>query len=191
MKRSIAKFLFYIHGWKLVGPPIPNEVYRCMFIFAPHTSNWDFYYGVVAMMSWGIPVKIVIKNFWTKFPFSLVVGPLGGIGIDRSKKRNKENSQTNDLAPVFDKYEKIAFIITPEGSRSLKKEWKTGFYQIAKLANVPMVTLKGNYKARTVEFGPVYYPSQDLEEVMRSMMAYYNDSVAKYPSKFSLDQRYI
>ena len=190
MKTKIARFLFKFHGWSLVGKPIPPEASRCMFIYAPHTSNWDFYYGMLCMMGWGIPVKVAIKDFWTKFPFSLIIKPLGGVGINRSK-RQKGTSQIYDLVPIFEQNERIAFIITPEGSRGPRTQWKAGFYQIARLAKVPMVTLKGNFADKTVEFGPVFYPDQELDTIMRSMMEFFKDGVGKYPEMFKIDERYI
>ena len=178
-----------MHGWKLVGKPVPPETFRCVFVYAPHTSNWDFYYGVICMLAWGVPIKVAIKKFWTKFPFGLIVKPIGGVAIDR--KRGAGRNQVELLAKIFDDYEKIALVITPEGSRSLRKEWKTGFYHIAQKAKVPIVTLSGDFKTRTVQFGPVFKGRQSLEEVMRQTMAFYKkEGGPKYPEKFSVDVRY-
>ena len=193
MKQAIAKFLFKLFGWKIVGETIPEQVHRCVFVYAPHTSNWDYFYGVICMMSIGVPVKIAIKNYWTRFPYSLVVKPLGGVGIDRSGgPRGGRKSQVEKMAAIFDRYEKIAFIITPEASRSRRTKWKTGFYHIAKMADVPIVTFCGNFATREVEFGPVYYPGKDeLPDVMKSMMAFYKKGVGQKPEEFALDDRYV
>lgn len=190
IKKHIAKFIFSFYKWKLRGKPIPKEAMRCVFVFAPHTSNWDFYYGVMCMISWGIPIKVAIKNDWMKFPFGWFIKSFGGVGIDRSKKLNK-TEQIENLAGVFSQYDDIAFIITPEGSRSLREEWKLGFYYIAKEANVPIVTLSGSYKTQTVEFGPILDASEPLEVVMKKMMNFYKDGEAKFPENFSIDKRFI
>lgn len=190
LKQKIARILFRWHGWKLVGRPIPPETHRCVFVFAPHTSNWDFYFGTLCMMSWGIPIKVAIKKFWTRFPFSLVIKPMGGVGVDRSAKRHDKDSQVRNMAAVFQHYEKIAFVITPEGSRDRREQWKTGFYHIAQTAQVPIVTLSGNFAHRTVEFGPVFLPGTDLDIVMTEIMRFYKGAVALYPEKFALDERW-
>ena len=169
MKQTIARWLLRAAGWSLEGAPPAHA--RYVLIAAPHTSNWDFYFGVMCMISMGVPIKVAIKNFWTKFPFSLIIGPIGGVGIRRI--RNKDGSgynQVDMLAELFERYEKIALIITPEGSRSLRKEWKTGFYHIAQKANVPIVTLGGDYEKKVVYFGPVFTGQESLDEVMRAMM---------------------
>ena len=191
LKHRICKYLFKWHGWSLKGD-IPPEVFRCIFVFAPHTSNWDFYFGMMCMFGWGIPCKVAIKQFWTQFPFSLVIKPLGGVGINRSKKKDGgKRSQVEMLAEIFDRYEQIALIITPEGSRSKRTQWKSGFYHIAQAAKVPIVTLTGNFSTRTVEFGPVYKNGESLETVMRGMMKFFVRGGAKYPENFALDERYI
>ena len=192
LKAKFAKWLFHTHGWKLVGKPIPEEAQRCVFVFAPHTSNWDFYFGVAAMMGWGIPIKIAIKKVWTKFPLGLIVNPFGGIGIDRSKSKVRDTKgQVQNLANVFKDHQKIAFVITPEGSRSKRTQWKTGFYHIARLAKVPIVTLSGDYRKKAVEFGPVFTGNEKLEDIMREMMEFYKPGGGKFPDQFALDERYI
>lgn len=175
-------------GFKLLNAP-PKEMQRCVLLFVPHTSNWDFVNGVTCMKGLNMPIKVAIKNFWTTFPFGLLVKPIGGIGIDRSK--TAKVSQVDQLAKVFKEHERIAFVITPEGSRSLRTNWKTGFYYIAQKANVPIITIKGDYKFKTVEFGPVIYPSATFEECMKEVMAYYKACNAKFPEKYSPDIRYI
>ena len=191
IKQRIARFIFRAHGWKLTGGPLPEEVNRCVFLVAPHTSNWDFYYGVMCMIGWGVPIKIAIKKFWTRFPLSLLIGPLGGIGIDRAPKADgTKRNQVAVLAQVFKEYEQVALVITPEGSRSKRTQWKTGFYYVAKAAGVPIVPLTADYPKRTIEFGPVLSAEQSLEEVMQQLMEFYSRGIGKYPEFFSLDERY-
>ena len=194
IKQKLSNVIRNLHGWKLVGKPVPPEAMRCVFVFAPHTSNWDFYHGMMNMFAWGIPVKVAIKNFWTRFPFSLLINPLGGVGIDRSKKTEKnKGTQINNIAAVFKKYKEIAFIITPEGSRAKRTKWKSGYYHIAKQAGVPIVIMTANYETRHITFGPVLDPAKEsLETVMRKVMDFYREhgGGAKFPEDFALDERY-
>ena len=174
------------------GKPVPQEIYRCIFVFAPHTSNWDWYLGTLFMYSKGLPMKVAIKKFWLKFPFGILIKPLGGVAIDRATQiKGKSLTQVQNLAGLFKRYEKISFVITPEGSRSKRKRWKTGFYHIAREAQVPIVILKCDFQKRCVSFGPVLDSNEGIDQVMRSMMEFYSDAVAVFPEKFSLDERYI
>ena len=95
------------------------------------------------------------------------------------------------MAEVFTRHEKIAFIITPEGTRAKRKKWKTGFYHIAKKAQVPMVTISCNFPDKSIEFGPVFSKEESIDTVMRGMMPFFNKGVGKYPENFALDERYI
>ncbi len=188
---KVARSIFKFHGWSLVGKPIPEEVQRCVFVFAPHTSNWDFYHGLMCMRGWNVPVKVAIKKYWMRWPFRWIIKPMGGIGIDRNEtKDGKRLNQVDLLASVFKQYQRIALIITPEGSRSARNEWKTGFYHIARKAGVPIVTLTGNFDQRTIEFGPVFTGEEQLDDIMRKMMEFFKKGVGKYPQNFAVDHRY-
>lgn len=175
-------------GYKVIDP-LPVEAQRCVLLYAPHTSNWDFVLGLLCMRGLNVPVKVGIKKMWTSFPFSLIINPLGGIGIDRDKKSTV--SHVDQLTEVFSTLENIALIITPEGSRSLRKHWKTGFFYIAQKAQVPIVTIKGNYGDKTVQFGPVIVPGTPLDIAMQKVMHFYGKSQPKFPKQFSVDTRYI
>ncbi len=191
LSQYISRTIFRLHGWRLVGKEIPKEVSKCVFVFAPHTSNWDFYHGLLCMKGWGVPIKVAIKSSWTRFPLGLMIRPLGGIGVDRSaNKFSNVKSQVNMMASVFQKYERIALVVTPEGSRSKRTQWKTGFYHIAKSAGVPIVIFKGDFSKKEIEFGPVFSGEESLDEVMRSMMEFFKDVVGRHPENFALDVRY-
>ncbi len=186
--KTVSTALSKFHGWELIGIPVPPEAQRCVFVFAPHTSNWDWYFGTITMYAWGLPMKVAIKDIWLKFPFNLVIKPLGGIAIDRSQ--TKGLSQVEKLASLFKTNDKISFVITPEGSRKRRVRWKTGFFHIAENAQVPIVMLKANFKNRTVEFGPVLHTSDGIDNVMTSMMNFYRNCGPIYPELFALDERW-
>lgn len=189
--KKIAKLLFKFHGWKYVGDKVPDEIMRCVFVFAPHTSNWDWYFGTLCMISWGVPIKVGIKKSWMRFPMNIVIKSLGGVGIDRKAgAKGKKLSQVEALADIFKKFDKMAFVITPEGSRSPKKRWRTGFYHIAQRAEVPIVTLSCDGSKRTIEIGPVLSAKNSLDEVMTDMMKFYKKGVGIVPENFHLDERY-
>ncbi len=189
--RGIAKILVKFSRWKLTTE-IPKEIKRCVFVFAPHTSNWDWYFGTITMVAWGVPIKVVIKKSWTKFPLSLVIKPLGGVGIER--KANPDGTKRNQvqlLADIFKKHEEIAMIIAPEGTRSKTDQWKTGFYHVAQAANVPIVSFTGDNPTRKIKFGKVFYPGADKEEVMKYLMGFFSSAQGVNPENFTVDKRYV
>ena len=191
MGKAIAKFILWLFGWK-VNRPIPKEAQRSVMIAAPHTTNWDGILTRIAFYVLGIPVKIAIKDFWTKFPMGLVIKPFGGLGIDRSKKdpNKPRKSQIEQMADFFDQYPKMALVIAPEGTRALRKEWKMGFYYVAKKANVPITFGYLDYAKKEAGVGGPLYLTEDVEADMQQVMAFYKDIKGKYPEYFSLDERY-
>ena len=181
-----------LFGWT-VAEDVPPEAQRSVMIAAPHTSNWDFILTRVAFFVLDIPVKIAVKDFWTKLPFGLLTVPFGGLGIDRSRKDpNKPRpSQIEQMAAFFDKYDKIAMVIAPEGTRSLRTEWKMGFYHTAKLANVPITFGYLDYKNKVGGVGGTLHLTDDMEADLKKIMDFYKNIPAKFPEYFSVDQRYV
>ena len=49
----IGKIFLYLTGWKVEGT-LPN-VKRIVVVSAPHTSNWDFIFGMIILF--GIDIK--------------------------------------------------------------------------------------------------------------------------------------
>lgn len=192
MSELISKFILWCIGWK-VNPNIPKEAERSVMIAAPHTTNWDGILVRVAFNILKIPVKVAIKDFWTKFPMGLIVKPMGGLGIDRSKKdpNKPRKSQIEQMADFFDKHEKMALVIAPEGTRQLRKEWKMGFYYVAKKANVPITFGYLDYEKKEAGVGGPLYLTDDMAADMKKVMDFYKNVKGKYPAYFMLDQRYV
>ena len=192
MAKAIAKLILWLIGWK-VNFNLPKEAERSVMIAAPHTTNWDGIMVRLAFTILGIPVKIAIKDFWTKFPMGILVKPMGGLGIDRSKKdpNKPRKSQIEQMADFFGQHERMALVIAPEGTRDLRKEWKMGFYHVAKKANVPITFGYLDYEKKEAGVGGVVYPTDDVAADMKKIMDFYKNIIGKYPECFSLDQRYV
>lgn len=180
-----------LSGWR-VNMQYPPEVARCVMTAAPHTSNWDFWYARLAFFVMEAPVKFTIKKEWMRFPFNLIIGPLGGIGIDR-KPRGKgaeRPSYVDQLAGYFAQYKRIAVLVTPEGTRSPRKQWKTGFYYAALQAGVPICLGYLDYKKKEAGVGLVVYPTGDIAADMKQILDFYRKIPGKFPEKFMVDERY-
>jgi 1-acyl-sn-glycerol-3-phosphate acyltransferase len=81
-------------------------------------------------------------------------------------------------------------LITPEGTRSLRTQWKTGFYHIAVAANVPIALGYCDYAKKEAGVAKLVYPSGDMKKDMREIMAFYKHIVPKNPANFSIDVNY-
>ncbi len=181
MKKLFAKLIFLLAGWKVVGG-LPHGIRKCVVIVAPHTSQWDFIIGRLAFFVLGIRVKFLIKQE----AFKHIMGPLlkflGGIPVDRSKP----NNMVEQVSDLYNQYESLYIVITPEGTRKLVTNWKRGYYYIALRAEVPIALGFLNYQDKHCGIGRIMIPSGDYESDFEQIEAFYRGQHARHPEKFNL-----
>jgi 1-acyl-sn-glycerol-3-phosphate acyltransferase len=90
------------------------------------------------------------------------------------------------MAEEFDKRETFHLAITPEGTRSLVKKWKMGFYYIAVKANVPIQLAYFDYAKKEMGITKVFYPTGDENADLKVIQDYYKDVTARNPGNFHL-----
>ncbi|MCS6819556.1 MAG: 1-acyl-sn-glycerol-3-phosphate acyltransferase [Chitinophagales bacterium] len=161
-------------------------------VAAPHTSNMDFPLAMLCFFAMGIPVRFTIKKEWMRFPFNLVIGPLGGIAIDRSPRQPGEQrrSMTEAMIDLFHQRKELVVLVTPEGTRSRNEKWKTGFYYVALGAKVPLALGYLDYEKKEAGVGMLFEPTGNIEADMQIIMDFYRDKKGRYPEKFSTDKTY-
>ena len=167
MLSSIARFLLRLGGWTLVGehPAVPKAVV----IAAPHTSNWDGIWGLIAKVALKVDVHFFGKDtlFW--FPLGVLLRALGGIPLDRSNPGSSVDGAIRSLRSSDSFY----FGMAPEGTRSRRKHWKTGFYRIAVGADVPVVLAFFDYQRRRLGIGPTLELTGDPERDLVPIREFY------------------
>jgi 1-acyl-sn-glycerol-3-phosphate acyltransferase len=186
-----GRCILFFSGWKVVrnGHDILPD--KCVVVAAPHTSNFDFPIARSAFEILRMPVRFTIKKEWLNSPLGWLMRSLGAIGIDRNPVPGTEKtSQVEAMAALFRQHKKLAILVTPEGSRSRRTEWKTGFYHVARLAGVPLVLGYLDYGKKEAGIGRIIYPGPDMEADMREIMEFYSGIQARFPEKFSVDTRY-
>ena len=187
MIRRIVRFLLKNTGWT-IDEHLPPAISKCIVIAAPHTSNWDLYYMMAAFSVYRLRIRFTIKKEWMRFPFSLFIKPIGGIAIDRSpRKDGNRPSFVEAMTELFNNHQELIIAITPEGTRSRNDQWKTGFFHVARAANVPIVLGYIDYGRKVAGLGKVIYP-ETLEQTLEEMNAFYSTITPKYPEKFSPDR---
>ena len=165
-------------GWKLtVKEETPK---KCVIVAAPHTSNWD---GPIAI-SLGIALDLDInwlgKHTLFKGRWNRIMKFFGGIPIDRSQSGNHVESLTEE----FKTRENLRLVLAPEGTRSFTEYWKSGFYHIAKAADVPIVPGFLDYKNKEGGFGAAIYPIGTLQEVLTQLREFYETKEGYNPQWF-------
>jgi 1-acyl-sn-glycerol-3-phosphate acyltransferase len=180
--RWLAQQIFKLLGWKIVGD-LPLGLEKAVLVMAPHTSNWDFFYGMTTVLIKQVPIKFAIKKEAMFFPLGYLLKKIGAIPIDRKRKQVGITTQVDQLIQLFQSSKKLILIIAPEGTRKYVPRWKTGFYHIAIKSNLPLVLGYLDYAKKHAGIGPIFYPTGDMEQDIQTIQAFYRDKSAKYPQQ--------
>ncbi len=180
MKKNWAYRLLEFQGWT-----IPNEVKlpaKSVLCVAPHTSNWDFIYGMLFKKAVHLDAHFFMKKEWFRFPLGGLMRSLGGVPVDRSKK----TALTDQIAEEFSKHDVFHIAITPEGTRKAVPDWKKGFYIIAQKAGVPIVLTYIDFAKKEIGYGTVFQPTGNMESDMAEIKAFFRTKVGKIPENFGI-----
>ncbi len=174
--QALAKFIYYkLLGWKTVGT-FP-DVDKCVVIVVPHTSWVDFFLGLLIRKVWNQEINYIGKKSLFDSPFGWFFRWTGGAPIDRSKS----NDTVKATAKVFESRDVFRLTLAPEGTRKKVAEWKTGFYYIAKEANVPIVMVAFDFGKKQIKVSQPHFPTGDLEKDLKVYKAFYKGVIGKVP----------
>lgn len=179
LTQALGRMQMRLSGWKFAGE-IPN-IPKFIMIVAPHTSNWDFLVGVAARAAIQLKISWMGKSSLFKAPIGFFMKRLGGIPVFRDKK----SGVVDQVAEAFHKADKMALAITPEGTRSRRDKWKTGFYFMAQKAGCPILPVSFDYKSKTITFGDLLIPDDNFEMDMKVLNAFFSKAEGKNPEDFA------
>lgn len=169
--------LYRRHGWRAEG--LVPEPRRFVIIAAPHTSNWDFPYYLGLTQELGIEAHFMAKKELFRWPLGKFMRDMGGIEVDRAKGGNYVQAMVDEFA----RRDEFMLTIAPEGTRGSVRQWRTGFYQIALQAKVPMVIGMMDYARKVGGLGPAIMPTGDYAADMKPIEAFYRTTTPRHPAK--------
>lgn len=173
---ALLRWLFRITGWKISG--IVPDVPKMIVAVAPHTSSWDFVIGIMARSAMRIKdAHYLGKKELFDGPFGFFFRSLGGVGVDRSAP----HGVVSQVVSEFNKHERFILGLAPEGTRKKVEKLRSGFYQMALGAGVPVLPVGFDFPSRTVVIGQPLYPSGNMEADMEILMAFYRKIRGKIP----------
>ncbi len=164
---SLARRILAAAGWQFEGS-VP-QVARCVVLGVPHTSNWDGVLLLAGAASIDRPMSFMIKDDWLRGPMGPVMRRLGAVGIDRSRANNVVDAMVDELR----RRDHLWLVIPPEGTRSRADHWKSGFYHIARGADVPVVPGYLDYKRKRIGLGDPIRLTGDVGADMDRIRRYY------------------
>lgn len=180
ISKFIGKTYFKLIGWKIVGEaPEPKKYVICL---APHTSIWDFIWGKMYNWAFDMRPKIMVKKEFFFFPMGPIIKFWGAIPVDRSYP----GGVVKQISDKYNESEKLIVCITPEGTRKANSNWKTGFYRIAKEAEVPIFLALIDFYKKEVGFMGEFKITGDIESDMEGIKQRYKGMRGIYKNKFTI-----
>ncbi len=180
--RWIYLIILEVIGWKVACRI--SGIKKYVLIAAPHTSYWDFVLVLLIAFALDIKVYTMMKKEALEWTCGSIFKWLGVIPVDRGKSGNT----VEQAVEAFNCRENLVIVISPPGTRKKVKKWKTGFYHIARGANIPIALGFLDYGRKTGGIGGVVSPTGDMESDMIEIKAFYADITGKYSDRAS---RYI
>ncbi|MGM9486488.1 1-acyl-sn-glycerol-3-phosphate acyltransferase [Ideonella sp. YS5] len=175
-----AHLLLRLAGWRLQFDGLPSR--RGVLIAYPHTSNWDFVVGVLAKWAMGLQVAFWGKDSLFRVPlFGTWLRWLGGIPVDRLNA----NGVVGDMARRFEQARRhdgyLWLALAPEGTRAWQPHWRSGFYQVALQAGVPLGLAFFDYSRKRVGVLGFLQLTGDRAADLRAIGAAYAGVAGKHP----------
>ena len=137
-------------------------------IVAPHTSNWDFVVGILAVFALGIRVRFLGKHTLFNPWLGWFMRWCGGIPVNREAPQGL----IAQVGGVIERAPQIFLAITPEGTRK-GAYWKSGFYRLAHAAGIPILPIVFDGPARRIRLLAPFTPSGEYEADLPRLQALY------------------
>lgn len=169
MKKQLGQLTFKLAGWKYQGDKNILEKKQVLIGFE-HTSMMDAILSLALFQIYDLKIHILMKKELFKGPLKPILETIGAIAVDR--KANQDI--VSQMVQLFDQNENFNLVIAPEATRAkngeIRKPIRTGFWHIAKAANVPIILMFANAKTKQGGIFAKIYPSDldaDLAEIKR------------------------
>lgn len=180
--RSLGRFVLWCLRWKIDG--IPPNTNKFVMTAAPHTSNWDGIYFIMAAFALGLDVHWVGKHTLFKGRWAPLLRYMGGISVNRGKAQDF----VQQMADEFARRKNLIIVMAPEGTRKYAEKWKNGFCRIAAAAEVPIVLGYMDYKRKQIGMDANFLPTGDIEADMSQIYGFYRTITPKFPENYSVPQ---
>jgi 1-acyl-sn-glycerol-3-phosphate acyltransferase len=174
LRRALAGVYWRLSRWTLRSGPVPAQA--GVLVGAPHTSNWDF--AIMLAIAWqlGIDVRWLGKHTLFAGWRGPLMRALGGIPVDR----RDPSRVVEDVLSRVRAGEVFHLVVTPEGTRS-GDGWKSGFYRIARAADLPVTLGYVDRTTMTTGLGPTLRLTGDVRADMDVIRAFYADKAGVRP----------
>ena len=169
MLKLIWKIYWKAGGWKVVGR-FPYQYKKMVLAVAPHTSWIDVLVGFAARNELKIThAKFLGKKELFVWPLGWILRKLGGTPVDRHSKQG----MVEQVVGLFDANENFLLGMAPEGTRKRVDKLRSGFYHIAKQAQVPILPIGLDFENKRLVVGQAFFTSDDEVADFKKIISFY------------------
>ncbi len=168
----LAAWATQLAGWRIeVAEPMPE---KCVIVMYPHTSNWDFVFGLLTKWCVGLTFKrdalcFAGKESLFKWPWGGFFRAVGGFPVNRGSA----SGFVDQMAARFANEPRMRFVIAPEGTRSYVPHVRSSFYYVALAAKVPMALGAFDFAKKRVVVNRFITLSGDAGADLAAIARYY------------------
>ena len=99
--------------------------------------------------------------------------------------RKESFNVVDQVVKMFDKKDKFILGVAPEGTRKRVEKWKTGFYYMAKNANVPLVLVAMDYGKKEIGIVKIMNPSEEKKKDLQIIEEIFSNVIARNPENYN------
>lgn len=155
----LGKLMYWLMGWTYEPLP-PYWDKKAVVIGFPHTTNMDTVRALTYIKLARVNARLLVKSAWFFFPLSILLKGLGGLPV----RRDKAHGFVESVVGEFDRRQELVVALVPEGTRKQVSRIKTGFWYIARDADVPIICWYLDNRARKTRWLGKIYPSGDIDQ---------------------------
>ena len=175
-----ARALLRAAGWQLVFDGLPAR--QGILIAYPHTSNWDFVVGVLAKWALGFQFAFWGKDSLFRVPvFGRWLRWLGGIPVDRFNASGIVTDMVARFRQAQADGQFLWLALAPEGTRGYQPHWRSGFYQVAVQAGVPLGLAFFDYRHKRIGVQSFLRLCGDRAADLAAIASAYDGVIGRHP----------
>ena len=147
---------------------------KCVIVMYPHTSNWDFVFGLLTKWCVGLTLKrdalcFAGKESLFRWPWAGFFRAVGGFPVNRGSA----SGFVEQMAARFASEPRMRFVIAPEGTRSYTPHVRSSFYYVALAAKVPIALGAFDFARKRVVVNTFITLSGDVAVDLAAIAEYY------------------
>ena len=180
----LARWVLGLFGWKVEFDGLPSP--QGVLIVYPHTSNWDFVVLILAKWAVGLRASFWGKDTLFRIPlFGRWLRWIGGEPVIRDAPRGVVGQAVDAFQTHKARGDFFWLGLSPEGTRKRSDGWRSGFYQTALQADVPLGLAQLDFGKRKVVVRNFIRLSGEVAADMRRIAASFDGVRGQNPENAS------